>query len=159
MCSLHTDDGAGPVHTAVTSSLHERVKGMGSGASSLNPQQSAELTKLMKEEYEKVATSGQSEEAIRLHMTNKYNEFFAQVLTSVPAITSTPSKTPMKAGKGPTRRRSFGEEKKDTKQMAASQSTPSIGAVIEQVAQATGETEEKSNKSFIYVFPFLFAPL
>lgn len=52
---------------------------MGNGASLLSPEDSAVLTQILKEEYDKLLTEGFSENEIQLRLTVKYNEIIASI--------------------------------------------------------------------------------
>ena len=52
---------------------------MGSGTSILSPEDSAVLTQILKEEYEKLMTEGYSEHDIQLKLTSKYNEIVSSI--------------------------------------------------------------------------------
>ena len=114
---------------------------MGSAASSLSAEQATELTKLMKEEYEKHPTS--TEEEIRNIMISKYNDSLVKVLQDLPSTaTGVPkgsaNNTPGKQRAKITRRRSFGQETKKKTQMTASSSTPVIDPTVKD-----NETEKR----------------
>ena len=110
---------------------------MGSAASSLSPEQSAELTRLMKLEYEQNA--GKSDEEIRQILVPKYNAHLTKVLQTVTPLGNgqrSNSKSNLKE-KAPTRRRSFGEDPNKKLALNVSQSSPIIAAIIEANAATT----------------------
>ena len=134
---------------------------MGSAASSLSPTQSAELTRLLKIEYDKY--QGKSDEEIRVLMIPQYNKFLAQVLQTLPTTgglagpsgTST-KRTPAK-GKGPTRRRSFGQQptaKGGSDKLKASESSPAIDAAA--AAAEVAKAEENKSESISYICSIYF---
>jgi hypothetical protein len=52
---------------------------MGSGTSLLSPEDSAVLTQILKEEYDKLVAEGFGEQEIQLKLTSKYNEIIASI--------------------------------------------------------------------------------
>jgi hypothetical protein len=52
---------------------------MGSGTSLLSPEDSAVLTQILKEEYDKLVAEGFGEQDIQLKLTSKYNEIIASI--------------------------------------------------------------------------------
>jgi hypothetical protein len=55
---------------------------MGSGTSLLSPEDSAVLTQILKEEYDKLVAEGFGEQEIQLKLTSKYNEIIASITPS-----------------------------------------------------------------------------
>lgn len=54
---------------------------MGSGTSLLSNEDSAVLTQILKEEYDKLVAEGYKEHDIQLKLTSKYNEIVASIVT------------------------------------------------------------------------------
>ena len=54
---------------------------MGSGTSLLSPEDSAVLTQILREEYDKLMAEGFTENEIQLKLTTKYNEIIASIST------------------------------------------------------------------------------
>lgn len=61
---------------------------MGSGTSVLSPEDSAVLTKILKEEYDKLNCEGLSEHEIQLRLTSKYNEIISSMSTNTASSAS-----------------------------------------------------------------------
>jgi hypothetical protein len=55
------------------------IRAMGSGTSILSPEDSAVLTQILKEEYDKLNCEGLTEHDIQLRLTSKYNEIIASM--------------------------------------------------------------------------------
>ena len=53
---------------------------MGSGTSLLSDEDSAVLTKILKEEYDKLLSEGYKEQDIQLKLKSKYNEIIASIV-------------------------------------------------------------------------------
>jgi len=116
---------------------------MGSGASSLSPEQTAAMGQMMKAEMEKDKYKGKNDEELRLALVPKYNEYLKTVLQKYssqngPIGLSTCQKTDVKIKeRKPTRRRSFGQQtakEKPADTLSESQSAAAMASVVAETA-------------------------